>query len=88
MKEEVTLLSIGSSEENGSMYPLLQNSFLEEITRNRSYVLANELARINGEFFVMPERSAKYGLFVDNQRTDNVYSFLITQQAGTEMTKQ
>lgn len=80
MKEEVTLLSIGSSEENGSMYPLLQNSFLEEITRNRSYVLANELARINGEFFVMPERSAKYGLFVDNQRTDNVYSFLITQQ--------
>ena len=32
MKEEVTLLSIGSSEENGSMYPLLQNAFLEKIT--------------------------------------------------------
>lgn len=80
MKEEVTLLSIGTSEENGSMYPLLQNSFLEEITRNRSYVLANELAKISGESFVMPEISAKYGLFVDNQGTGSVYSSLITRQ--------
>ncbi|MDD6306463.1 MAG: DUF1311 domain-containing protein [Clostridiales bacterium] len=80
MKEEVTLLSLGSSEENGSMYPLLQNSFLEEITKNRAYVLANELAKIKGESFVMPEISAKYGLFVDNQGTGNVYSFLNTRQ--------
>lgn len=76
MKEEVTLLSIGASEENGSIYPLLQNSFLEEITKNRAYVLANELARIKGESFVLPEVSAKYGLFVDNQGTGNVYSYL------------
>ena len=81
MKEEVTLLSIGSSEENGSMYPLLQNSFLEKITRNRAYVLANELAKIKGESFVMPELSAKYGLFVDDQGTGSVYSSLITQQS-------
>lgn len=80
MKEEVTLLSIGTSEENGSMYPLLQNSFLEEITRNRAYVLANELARIKGESFVLPEVSVKYGLFVDNQGTGSVYSSLITQE--------
>lgn len=80
MTEEVTLLSLGSSEENGSMYPLLQNSFLEEITKNRAYVLANELAKIKGESFVMPETSAKYGLFVDNQGTGNVYSFLLTRQ--------
>lgn len=80
MKEEVTLLSIGSSEENGSMYPLLQNSFLEEITKDRAYMLANELAKIKGESFVMPEKSAKYGLFVDNQETGSVYSSLITQQ--------
>ena len=80
MKEEVTLRSIGSSEENGSIYPLLQNAFLEKITRNRSYILANALAEINGESFVMPEISAKYGLFVDNQGTGNVYSSLITQQ--------
>lgn len=79
MKEEVTLLNLGTSEENGSMYPLLQNSFLEEITRNRAYVLANELAKIKGESFVMPETSAKYGLFVDNQGTGNVYSSLITR---------
>lgn len=80
MKEEVTLLSLGSREENGSMFPLLQNSFLEEITKNRAYVLANELAKIRGESFVMPEKSAKYGLFVDNQGTGSVYSFLNTQQ--------
>lgn len=80
MKEEVILKSIGSSEENGSMYPLLQNSFLEEITKNRAYVLANELAKIEGESFVMPEKSEKYGLFVDNQGTGSVYSSLITRQ--------
>ena len=80
MKEEVTVLSIGASEENGSMYPLLQNSFLEETTKNRAYVLANELAKIKGEFFVLPEVSAKYGLFIDNQGTGNVYSFLNTRQ--------
>lgn len=81
MKEEVTLLSIGSREENGSMYPLLQNAFLEKITKNRAYFLANELAKIKGESFVMPEISAKYGLFVDNQGTGIIYSSLITQQS-------
>lgn len=80
MKEEVTLLNIGSSEENGSMYPVLQNSFLEQITKNRAYVLANELAKTKGESFVMPEKSAKYGTFVDNQGTGSVYSSLITRQ--------
>ncbi len=80
MKEEVLLLSIGPREEGGSVYPVLQNFFLEEITKNRAYVLANELAKIKGEFFVMPEKSTKYGYFVDNQGTENVYSALITQQ--------
>lgn len=80
MKEEVTLLNLGTAEENGSMYPLLQNAFLEEITKHRAYVLANELAKIKGESFVMPEVSEKYGLFVDNQGTGDVYSFLITRQ--------
>lgn len=80
MKEEVILLNLGSAEENGSMYPLLVNSFLEEITKDRAYVLANELAKINGESFVMPEKSEKYGLFVDNQGTGSVYSFLNIRQ--------
>ena len=62
------------------MYPLLQNSFLEEITKNRAYILANELAKIKGEPFVLPEKSAKYGWFVDNQGTGDVYSSLITRQ--------
>ena len=74
MKDEAVLLSIGTSEENGSMYPLLENSFLEEITKNRAYVLAGEVAKIEGEDFVMLERSEKYGLFVDNQGTGDVYS--------------
>ena len=80
MKEEVALESIGSSEENGSMYSLLVNSFQEEITKNRAFVLANELAKVKGETFEMPERSTKYGVFVDNQGTGNVYSLLSTQQ--------
>lgn len=79
MKEAAVFESIGSSEENGSIYPLLVNSFLEEITRNRAYVLANELAKIKGEPFIMPEKSAKYGLFVDNQGTGSIYSSLITR---------
>lgn len=82
MKEEAILESIGPSEENGSMYPLLVNSFLEEITRNRAYVLANELAKVKGESFVMPEKS-KYGLFVDNQGTGSIYSSLIIRQGET-----
>lgn len=84
MKEEVTLLSIGSSDENGSMYPLLVNSFLEEITKNRAYVLANELAKVKGESFVMSEKSTKYGLFVDNQGTGSIYSFLNAWQGQLE----
>ncbi len=80
MKDEVTLMSIGSQEENGSMYSMLVNSLWEENTRNRAYVLANELAKIRGESFIMPEKSEKYGLFVDNQGTGSIYSSLITRQ--------
>lgn len=85
MKEEVVLMNIGSSEENGSMYPLLVNAFLEEITKNRACVLANELAKIKGESFVMPDKSEKYGSFVDNQGTGSVYSSLITRQVQSEV---
>ena len=95
MKEKVTLMSLGSQEENGSMYPMLVNSLWEEKTKNRAYFIANELAQIEGESFAMPEASTKYGLFVvcttfdsflndlfvDNQGTDAVYSSLITQQS-------
>ena len=35
---------------------------------------------MKGETFEMPERSTKYGVFVDNQGTGNVYSLLSTQQ--------
>lgn len=80
MKEEVTFLSLGTQEENGSMYPMLVNSLWEEYTRNRAYFIANELAQIKGEPFSMPEKSTKYGLFVDNQGTGAVYSSLITRQ--------
>lgn len=79
MKDEAVLESIGTREENGSMYSLLVNSFMEEITRDRAYILANELAKIKGESFVMPEKS-KYGLFADNQGTGRMCSFLMTRQ--------
>ena len=81
MKDDVTSRYIGLPEENGSMYPLLKNSFLEEITMNRSYFLADELAKVKGEAFTMPEASEKYDVFVDNYGTDSVHSSLITRQA-------
>lgn len=80
MKEEVTLMSLGLPEENGSMYTMNVNSLWEEYTKNRAYFIANELAQIKGESFVMPEASTKYGLFVANYGTGSVYSSLITQQ--------
>lgn len=81
MKDEVTLRGLGTPEENGSMHPLLLHSFWEENTKNRAYYLANELAKVKGEPFVMPELSKKYGSFVDNQGTDHVYSSLFTDQS-------
>ena len=80
MKEEVTLILLGSQEENGSMYPMLVNSLWEEKTKNRAYFIANKLAQIKGETFAMPEVSTKYGLFVDNQGTGAVCSSQLTQQ--------
>ncbi len=82
MKEEAALLSVGTSEENGSMYPLLRNAFLEEITRNRAYLLADELAKVKGEDFAVPEAPVEHSLFVDNQGTGRIYSFLLVQQDG------
>ena len=81
MKEEVTLMSLGSREENGSMYPMLVNSLWEEKTKNRAYLIANELAKIKGESFAMPEASTKYGVFVDNEENGSAYSSLIVHQS-------
>ena len=80
MKEEVTITAIGTREEGGSIYPLLENTFLEEITKNRVYILADELAKIRNESFVMPERSDYYGVYVDNQGSNSVYSSLLIHQ--------
>ena len=80
MKEEITSLSLGDPMENGSMYPLLVNSLWEENTKNRAYVIANELAKVEGEIFSMPEILEKYGIFVDNLGTGSVYSSLITRE--------
>lgn len=80
MREEAVLLSVGSSEENGSMYPLLRNSFLEEATRDRAYLLAAGLAEEQGQSFDLPERSEKYGLFAGGQGTGGMDRYLITRQ--------
>lgn len=80
MREEAALLSVGSSEENGSMYPLLRNSFLEEVTRDRAYLLAAGLAEEQGQPFDLPERSEKYGLFADGQGTGGMDGYLLTRQ--------
>ena len=79
MKNEITIENIGTSENSGSIYPLLQNNFLSDITHNRCLILARELAMIKNENFVMPDRSI-YGTFVDNQGTSSVYGSLITRK--------
>ena len=79
MKNEITIENIGSPEDSGSIYPLLQNNYLSDITHNRCLILARELAMIKHENFVMPERSI-YGTFVDNQGTGDVYGSLITRK--------
>ena len=83
MKEEVKLESIGRPEDGGSMYPMSENAFYEEITFNRCCILANELAKITGDPYKMPSRSM-YATYVDNQGTGEVYSTLITK-TGMEL---
>ena len=80
MKAEVTTTAIGTREDGGSIYPLLENSFLEGITKNRAYILANELAKVNKESFVLPKRSDYYGVYVDDQGSNSVYSSLLIRQ--------
>lgn len=79
MKEEVVRINLGNKEDGGSIYPMLQNQFLAEITHNRCCVLARELAIIKHEDFVIPTRS-KYGTYVDNQGTKSVYSSIVTRK--------
>ena len=79
MKEEVTIENLGRREDGGSMYPMLENAFLQKITENRCAILASELAKIKGESFTMPERDI-YGTYVDNQDTGDVYSSLVMRQ--------
>lgn len=79
MTEEVVAEDLGPRDEGGSIYPLERSTYLEEATEYRCYVIANELAKLKGEEFTMPERSTKYGTFVDNQGTGSVYGILITR---------
>ncbi len=79
MKENIVLENIGGKEDSGSIYPLQKNNLLADITCNRCYILARELAKIKNENFTMPERSL-YGTYVDNQGTNSIYSSLITRK--------
>ena len=50
----------------GSMYSLL-GTFSRKKLQKQAYVLANELAKVKGEAFEMPERSTKYRCLWINQ---------------------
>lgn len=56
-----------------------RQNFSHQIEKNENHFY---IAKINGEDFVMPEVSKKYGTFVDNQGTGDIYSSLITRQNG------
>ena len=48
---------------------------------NRCNVIANELAKIKGEDFIMPKRSIQ-STYIDNHGTNEVYNYLSTQVLG------
>lgn len=77
MKEELLVSEIGTREESGTIYPVLYMGTMEQYTENRCHILANELAKIKGESYKMPERW-KYSAYVDNQGTDSIYSYVYT----------
>lgn len=79
MKKEAVILNIGPAEDGGSMYPMLESGYLKGITKNRVYLLAEELAAVRNEKFTMPEKDI-YGTYVDNQGTGEIYSSLVLRQ--------
>lgn len=80
MKDEVRIDSIGTSVDGGTAYPVMECGFIEETTYNRCHILANELAKINGEEYKMPDKPI-YGTYVDNQGINIVYSYLVLRES-------
>ena len=78
-KENMIVAEIGPREESGTIYPLLYNNCMDGLTYNRCMILANELAKIKGESFKMPERGI-YNTYVDDQGTSEIYSQLVLTQ--------
>ena len=81
MKEEVTLMSLGSQEEKWQYVSYACKFPLGRKNQEQGLFHCKWAGTDWGESFAMPEASTKYGLFVDNQGTDAVYSSLITQQS-------
>lgn len=54
-RKENNVVESGKLAEGGSLQPQLENGTAEEMTRARSYVLAQELAKIRGEEFVISD---------------------------------
>ncbi len=75
MKQDAALEGLGPQDQGGSIYPLLYDSFMEESTKGRCYLLAKEIAAAKGTGFVMPEKQVQ-GVYVDNEGTDSIYSAL------------
>ena len=79
--DEIVLETLGPSETGGSIYQCLAGALLEEMAYNRCNVIANELAKIKGEDFIMPKRSIQ-STYIDNHGTNEVYNYLSTQVLG------
>lgn len=75
MKDEAILQALGPREEGGTIYPMSENTLLEESTKRRCYYLAKELAKVTGDSFEMPEKKPG-GSYIDNQGTGSIYGSL------------
>ena len=78
LKEKVVEESISDYKE-GSMYPMLYNEQMADVTRTRVYQLADAFAKEKGEDFTLPKRDI-CGTYIDSEGTDSVYSSLSIRQ--------
>lgn len=58
-RKEANIEASGKQVEGGSMQPQLENCTAEEMTRARCYVLAEKLAEVRGENFIIDEKIKK-----------------------------
>ncbi len=75
MLDDAALQTLGPSDQGGSIYPLMFNSFKEEACKNRSNYLASVISDACQGSFVLPDITMG-GCYIDDQGTGEPYSIM------------